>query len=193
MRYFNRARSLAVARVTTQALPGRSPTVLPFPWVTEVAAGVWRERRLCACAGPLGPGGGGGARGVLSAGRGRERCDPGVTVVGLPLGRLSGVRAAPSQPHRVGEEATVFLRCWRWGRHRSSLSRGPSPTSGPFSSPLKMAAGVRGGSRGGGLRAAADDGGGAAGAGSREQQRLRVESPGVCGHGLRGMFQGFHP
>lgn len=67
----------------------------------------------------------------------------------------------------------------------------PSATSGAFTSPLKMAAGLRGGSRGDGRRASAA-GGGAPGAGWRGPRRPRVGLPGVCGQGgSEPYFRGF--
>lgn len=136
-RYFNRACSLVAAPVTTPALPGQSPTVPLFPRGARVAVGVWRGRRrrqLCACAGP-GParGGAGGDCPISRAG------EAGVTDGAAP-GEGGG---APSQPHRVGEKVCGFLPSWRCGRQRVVPATGHSATSRPFSSPLKMAAGLR--------------------------------------------------
>lgn len=125
VRYFNRARSLAAAPVTTPALPGRSPSA----------------PRL-----PLGDTGGGRGAAPLGAARMRRALGPrrgaGGTG-GQALEALSAVEAVPSACWGGRLRFPSQLEVWET---RVVPAPRLSATCGPFSSLLKMAAGLRGGS-----------------------------------------------
>lgn len=128
VRYFNRARSMAAAPVTTPALPGRSPSA----------------PRL-----PLGDTGGGRGAAPLAAARMRRALGPrrgaGVRrrAGGQPLEALSAVEAVPSACW--GERLRFPSQLEMWETRVVPAPR-LSATCGPFGSQLKMAAGLRGGS-----------------------------------------------